>query len=134
MNIGQISKETGISAKMIRYYEQIGLIQAVERSASGYRLYSGKSIKSLNFIRHARSLGFSLEQIKSLLELWENPNRQSADVKQLAIQHIEDLNKKIQSMQNMVETLKLSIETCSGNQSSNCSILEQIEHGTTRTL
>ena len=89
MNIGQASKLSGISSKMIRYYEQIGLLDSAKRSASGYRIYSEQDLKTLSFIKHARDLGFSSEQMKELLGLWKNADRQSAEVKQLTLKHIE---------------------------------------------
>ena len=88
MNIGQASERSGISPKMIRYYEQIGLLDTAKRSNSGYRIYSNQDIKNLCFLRQARDLGFSSKQMKELLNLWKNTDRQSADVKQLTLQHI----------------------------------------------
>lgn len=94
MNIGQASKQSGISTKMIRYYEQIGLLETVSRSDSGYRLYCKDDIDDLCFLKHSRDLGFSSKQMKELLYLRKNANRQSADVKQLTQEHIETLNQK----------------------------------------
>lgn len=85
MNIGQASKHSGISAKMIRYYEEIGLLEAAQRSASGYRIYSETDLKTLNFLKHARELGFSSEQMKELISLWKNTDRHSAEVKALTV-------------------------------------------------
>lgn len=129
MNIGQISKQTGISSKMIRYYEEIGLIDAAKRTDSGYRIYTERDLKTLNFIRHARELGFSSEQMKELISLWKNTGRTSAEVKQLATKHIEQLNQKIQVMQEMVNSLQVSVSCCAGDTRPECSILEQIELG-----
>lgn len=94
MNIGQASKHSGISAKMIRYYEEIGLLEAAQRSASGYRIYSETDLKTLNFLKHARELGFSSEQMKELISLWKNTDRHSAEVKALTVKHIAELKQK----------------------------------------
>ncbi|AXQ22368.1 Cu(I)-responsive transcriptional regulator [Acinetobacter wuhouensis] len=129
MNIGQVSKQSGISNKMIRYYEQIGLLDAAKRATSGYRVYSEQDLKTLNFIRHARDLGFSSEQMKELLSLWKNNERQSAEVKQLTLQHIQVLNDKIAQLQAMVDLLQHSANCCSGNDQADCAILKNIELG-----
>ena len=129
MNIGQVSKQSGISNKMIRYYEQIGVLDTAKRAASGYRIYSEQDLKTLNFIRHARDLGFSSEQMKELLSLWKNTERQSAEVKQLTLQHIQVLNDKIAQLQAMVDLLQHSANYCSGNDQADCAILKNIELG-----
>lgn len=129
MNIGQAAKQSGISAKMIRYYEEIGLLHAVNRSDAGYRIYTAQDLKALHFIKHARELGFSSEQMKDLLSLWKNTDRQSAEVKKLALQHIEQLNQKIKSLKDMVLVLEQATECCAGDHGSDCSILNQIEQG-----
>jgi len=120
MNIGQVSKKTGISSKMIRYYEQIGLLNLAKRSTSGYRIYSEQDLKTLNFLKHARDLGFSSEQMKELLLLWKNTERHSAEVKQLTLQHIHSLNQKIAQLQAMVDLLQASANHCSGNEHADC--------------
>ena len=129
MNIGQAAKQSGLSAKMIRYYEDIGLIDVAKRTDAGYRIYTEQDVKTLNFIRHARELGFSAEQMKGLISLWKNTDRSSAEVKQLALKHIDDLNQKIKTLQEMVNTLEQSVSSCAGNESPDCSILEHIEKG-----
>ena len=134
MNIGQVSKQTGISAKMIRYYEQIGLIDVAKRSDAGYRIYTDRDLKSLSFVKHARELGFPSEQMKQLISLWQNTGRTSAEVKQLASQHIEDLNLKIKALQDMVNTLQASVVNCPGDSSPNCTILTHIEHGADKAI
>ena len=131
MNIGELSKRTALSSKMIRYYEQIGLIQAAQRSAAGYRLYQEHDVDSLKFIQHAKSLGFNLNQIKDLLSLRQNSQRQSLAVKQLALQHIEDLHRQMQSIQQMIQILEDAVAQCPGDESSSCSILQKIESGGT---
>ena len=129
MNIGQAAKQSGISAKMIRYYEEIGLLHAVNRTDAGYRIYAAQDLKALHFIKHARELGFSSEQMKDLLSLWKNTDRQSAEVKKLALRHIEELNQKIKSLQDMVLVLEQATECCAGDYGPDCSILNQIEQG-----
>ena len=129
MNIGQAAKRSGISAKMIRYYEDIGLLPAPKRSDTGYRVYSDADIKILRYIQHARELGFSSEQMKELLGLWLNSSRQSSEVKQLAQKHIQFLQQKIADMQHMLMILQQSVEQCAGNEQSDCQILKQIEQG-----
>ena len=129
MNIGQAAKRSGISAKMIRYYEDIGLLPAAKRSDAGYRVYTDADIKTLSFIQHARELGFSSEQMKELLGLWLNQSRQSREVKQLAQKHIQFLEQKIADMQHMLVILQQSVEQCAGNEQSDCQILKQIEQG-----
>lgn len=106
MNIGQAAKQSGISAKMIRYYEDIGLLPASKRTDAGYRMYSEEDIKTLKFIQHSRELGFSTEQMKELMSLWKNEGRQSAEVKELTQKHIDALNKKIADLQAMVSALQ----------------------------
>lgn len=134
MNIGQVSKQSGISAKMIRYYEEIGLIDAAKRSDVGYRIYTNQDLKTLSFVQHARELGFSSEQMKELISLWKNTGRTSAEVKQLASKHIENLNYKIKALQDMVSTLQASVVNCSGDSSPNCTILTHIEHGSNEVV
>ncbi|MEN3978460.1 Cu(I)-responsive transcriptional regulator [Acinetobacter sp. CWB-B33] len=129
MNIGQAAKQSGISAKMIRYYEDIGLLPASKRTDAGYRMYSEEDIKTLKFIQHSRELGFSTEQMKELMSLWKNEGRQSAEVKQLTQKHIDALNKKIADLQAMVSALQQSVDCCAGNQQAECEILNQIEQG-----
>ena len=129
MNIGQASERSGISPKMIRYYEQIGLLDTAKRSNSGYRIYSNQDIKNLCFLRQARDLGFSSKQMKELLNLWKNTDRQSADVKKLTLQHIATLKQKIAQLQDMVSLLQISADHCSGNENAECAILEDLEQG-----
>lgn len=129
MNIGQAAKQSGISAKMIRYYEEIGLLNVAKRTDAGYRIYADQDLKTLHFIKHARELGFSTEQMKTLISLWKNTDRHSAEVKTLALQHIEELNQKIRSLEDMVAMLQQAAAGCSGDDQSDCSILNHIEHG-----
>jgi len=127
MNIGAAAKATGISAKMIRYYEQTGLICTVERSDSGYRSYSQADIQRLQFIRRSRELGFSVARINELLGLWDNPSRQSADVKRLARQHIAELGQQIEKLQEMMNSLQHLVDCCAGDDRPDCPILADLQ-------
>lgn len=127
MNIGEASKASGVSAKMIRYYEQIGLIPTAERSSSGYRSYSPSDIHQLRFIRRARDLGFTVERIGELLSLWRDRSRQSADVKRLALEHVIQLKSKITELQEMVATLESLARYCAGDHRPDCPIITSLE-------
>lgn len=127
MNIGHAAKATGVSAKMIRYYEQIGLIPAADRRASGYRDYDDTDIHMLRFIRRARDLGFSVAEIGNLLGLWRDKNRHSAEVKQLALDHIKALEQKIRDLQEMADTLRRLAHACHGDHRPHCPIIERLE-------
>ncbi|WP_335969637.1 Cu(I)-responsive transcriptional regulator [Acinetobacter bereziniae] len=127
MNIGKLSKAVGISTKMIRYYEQIGLIPAVGRNNSGYRSYSAQDVERLKFIRKSRTLGFSVSEITDLLDLWNDKKRQSADVKKLAQSHIEKLELRIFELQKMTETLQNLINCCAGDHRPDCPILDGLQ-------
>lgn len=105
MNIGEASKQSGVTAKMIRYYEEIGLIPAPPRGANAYRRYEPRQVHMLYFIRRARELGFSLDQCRRLIALWRDQSRPSADVKRVATEHIEALNEKIRKLEDMRDTL-----------------------------
>ncbi|MCX5466363.1 Cu(I)-responsive transcriptional regulator [Acinetobacter nematophilus] len=127
MNIGKLSKAVGISAKMIRYYEQIGLIPTVGRNNSGYRSYNVQDVERLKFIRRSRALGFSVSEITDLLDLWNDKKRQSADVKKLAQSHIEKLELRILELQKMTETLQNLINCCAGDHRPDCPILDGLQ-------
>ncbi len=129
MNIGDAASATGINAKMIRYYESIELIPAPSRSDAGYRSYSHNDVNRLRFVRRARDLGFSVEQIRNLLALWQDKDRSSADVKALAIHHIGALNEKIGELRAMVKTLEHLAENCHGNDRPDCPIIETLSEG-----
>lgn len=126
MNIGKAAKASKVSAKMIRYYEQIGLIPAASRTDSGYRAYTRADVNQLYFIRRARDLGFSVAEISDLLNLWNNQSRQSADVKRPAQTHIDELDRRIQNMQHMAQTLKALIHCCAGDALPDCPILHTL--------
>jgi MerR family copper efflux transcriptional regulator len=123
MNIGEVAAATGVSAKMIRYYESIGLIRKSARSDSGYRRYDGRDLHTLHFVKQARKLGFSLEQIRDLLSLSQDRQRASKDVKVIATRHIDELNRRIQEMIEMRDTLSHLVRTCAGDDRPHCPIL-----------
>jgi MerR family copper efflux transcriptional regulator len=126
MNIGDVSRESGVSTKMIRYYEQIGLIPAAHRTESGYRIYRDNDVHTLRFVRRARDLGFSVTQLAELLALWSDGHRASADVKHIARQHIAELEHKIQELRAMKDALKHLAEHCHGDHRPDCPILEDL--------
>jgi MerR family copper efflux transcriptional regulator len=126
MNIGEAAQASGVSAKMIRHYEAIGLLPAARRSASGYRVYDEQDIRVLQFIHRGRALGFSLENIAGLLALWQDKDRASADVRRLAEQHIGELNRKIAELEAMKRTLEALAHSCHGDQRSDCPILDDL--------
>ncbi|MGX5636880.1 Cu(I)-responsive transcriptional regulator [Brevundimonas diminuta ATCC 11568] len=127
MNIGQAARASGVSAKMIRYYEQTGLIPKADRKESGYRDYSDADVHRFRFIRRARDLGFSVAEIQDLLSLWNDRSRQSADVKRIASTHIEELNARIASLKQMSDTLQTLIACCAGDDRPDCPILADLE-------
>lgn len=134
MNIGQAAKQSGISAKMIRHYESIGLIHSSARTDAGYRTYSQNDLHTLRFIKRARSLGFSLESIGHLLSLWQNQERASADVKTLAQDHIQQLNTKIRELTEMRDVLLTLVDGCQGDHRPECPILHGLEAGATGSV
>ena len=126
MNIGSAARASGVSAKMIRYYESIGLIPKAARSQSGYRNYTEADVHTLRFIRRARDLGFPVEQIGELLALWHDTSRASADVKQVALAHVEALETKARELMAMSRTLRHLAETCHGDARPHCPILDDL--------
>lgn len=133
MNIGQAAKKSGISSKMIRYYEQIGLIPKAIRTDGGYRDYNDSDVDCFRFIRHSRALGFSTEQISTLLVLWNNRERTSADVKAIALSHIDELNRKIAQLQRMAQTLSHLAQECQGDNNPDCPIIAKLVEPQTGT-
>ena len=125
MNIGQAAAASGVSAKMIRHYESIGLIAAA-RSANGYRVYAERDVAVLRFIRHARDLGFPLEDVRRLLALWQDRGRASAEVKRLALAHVEALESKADSLRNMAASLRHLAAHCHGDARPDCPILDDL--------
>lgn len=122
-NIGQAASQSGVSAKMVRHYEALGLLPAVHRTDAGYRQYGDKQIHTLRFIRRARDLGFSMAEIAELLKLWQNQDRASADVKRIAQAHVADLARRIAEMEVMRQTLAQLADCCSGDDRPDCPIL-----------
>lgn len=129
VNIGQAARLTGISAKMIRYYEDSGLIGPVARTQAGYRVYSPRDIHTLGFIKRSRDLGFSVERIGQLLALWHDHSRHSADVKHMANEHVQLLRERIGQLQDMVRTMQVLVECCAGDSRPDCPILRDLETG-----
>jgi len=126
MNIGQASSASGVSAKMIRHYESIGLIPAPRRGYNGYRSYAENEVHTLRFIRAARKLGFSMAQIGELLGLWRNQRRSSSKVKELAQAHIAELEQKIREMSAMKATLEHLVHCCHGDDRPDCPIIDEL--------
>jgi Cu(I)-responsive transcriptional regulator len=126
MNIGEAAKASGVSAKMIRHYEQVGLFPQVDRSEGGYRRYGASDVSTLRFVRQSRDLGFSIEQIRELLALWQNRRRPSRQVKALALAHIAELDQKLQELQAMKATLTHLAACCQGDDRPECPILSSL--------
>lgn len=126
MNISQAAQATGLTPRMIRHYEKIGLLPDTRRSASGYRLFNDQDLHTLRFIQRARGLGFSIEQIGQLLALWQDRNRSSAVVKQLAREHLKELEDKIAGLQAMHASLSELASCCLGDERPDCPILERL--------
>jgi Cu(I)-responsive transcriptional regulator len=129
MNIGEAAKLSGVSAKMVRHYESLGLLPAVARTDSGYRQYGEREVHTLRFIRRARDLGFSMLEIAELLKLWQNQRRSSANVKKIAQQHLAQLDAKMAEMAAMRKTLQHLVHCCSGDDRPDCPILEELAEG-----
>lgn len=127
MNIGEAARASGVSAKMIRYYEQTGLIPAPTRTAAGYRAYGQDDVHRLQFVRRARDLGFSVAEIADLLGLWHDTARHSADVKRLAQDRIAELERRMRDLQQMTDTLRTLVDCCAGDDRPDCPILEQLQ-------
>lgn len=129
MNIGDAARESGVSAKMIRYYEEVGLIRQPARNRNGYRAYDKSNIHELRFIRRARDLGFTVEQISGLMHLWRDRSRASADVKRMALEHVAALEAKRREIEEMANTLKHLAATCHGDGRPDCPIIETLAEG-----
>lgn len=126
MNIGQAALQSGVSAKMIRYYESTGLLPAARRGEQGYREYDDRDVHTLRFLQRSRSLGFSVDQMAALLALWQDRERASADVKRLALAHVSMLEAKIAALQEMAATLRHLAQNCRGNARPDCPILADL--------
>ncbi len=129
MNIGEAAARSEVSAKMIRHYESLGLLPRVPRSESGYRQYDEASVHTLRFIRRARDLGFGITEIGTLLGLWQNRRRASADVKRVTERHVADLQRRIDEMQAMKRSLEHLAHACHGNGRPDCPILDDLAAG-----
>ena len=126
MTIGKAARDSGVSAKMIRHYESLGLLRQARRTDAGYRIYDDNDVHTLRFVRRARDLGFSIREIKDLLSLWRNRQRSSADVRTIAQRHIADLEAKILELQQMRRTLEQLVRHCHGDHRPACPILEDL--------
>jgi len=126
MDIGRASKASGVSVKMIRHYEAIGLLPKVARTFANYRVYGGSDVHTLRFIRRARALGFSLDQVRELLGLWQNKSRSSALVKKVAGRHADALKARIAELSAMVKTLEHLTRHCHGDHRPDCPILDDL--------
>ena len=126
MNIGQAADASGVTAKMIRYYESTGLISEAQRTDAGYRQYSEKEVQALRFIKRSRELGFSLDRIRVLLGLWGDTSRKSADVKKLARQYMDELDQDIEKLQSIRDQLQQLTECCHGDARPECPIIDNL--------
>ena len=129
MNIGQAARQSGVSAKMVRHYESLGLLPQVPRSDSGYRQYTQAEVHTLRFIKRARDLGFSMTEIAELVSLWQNRRRASASVRRIAQKHADDLAERIAAMQSMQQTLTHLVHCCQGDDRPECPILDDLAGG-----
>jgi len=125
-NIGEAAARSGVSAKMVRHYESLGLLPGVARTDAGYRQYTENNVHTLRFIRRARDLGFSMAEIAELLRLWQNKGRASADVKRIALDHAADLHRRIEEMTAMKRTLERLADCCHGDHRPDCPILDEL--------
>ena len=127
MNIGEAAKASGVNAKLIRYYESIGLIPEAGRTAAGYRVYTAQEVRILRFVKRGRTLGFSIERIQALVGLWRDKQRASAEVKRIALEHVDELEAKIAEMRAMADTLRELADACHGDERPDCPILRDLE-------
>jgi len=127
MNIGEAASASGVSAKTIRYYEAAGLIETAGRTGGGYRVYTQTDLYVLRFIKRARELGFSIERIRRLLDLWQDKSRASRDVKRLALDHIAEIRAKIAAMTSMRDAVQALADACDGDERPECPILHDLE-------
>jgi len=126
VNIGSAAELSGISAKMVRHYESLGLLPRVARTDSGYRQYSEADVRTLQFIKRSRDLGFSMAEIAELVRLWQNRRRTSASVKRIAQKHVDELATRIEAMQSMQRTLRQLLHHCHGDERPDCPILDDL--------
>lgn len=125
-NIGEAARRSGVTAKMVRHYESLGLLPTIARTESGYRLYGEKEVHTLRFIRRARGLGFDMTEIAQLLKLWQNRQRASADVKRIALAQVAGLERRIDEMAAMKRTLEHLADCCHGDHRPECPILDEL--------
>ena len=125
-NIGEAARRSGVSAKMVRHYESLGLLPAVDRTEAGNRQYGEREVHTLRFIKRSRDLGFSMAEIAELLKLWQNRRRSSADVRRIASRHVQDLNQRMAEMEAMRRTLEHLIHCCQGDSRPQCPILDEL--------
>ena len=126
VTIGEAAQQSGVSAKMLRHYESLGLLGAVARTDSGYRLYSPADVHTLRFIKRCRDLGFSMAEISELVGLWQNRRRASSSVKRIAQKHVDELTQRIEAMQSMQRTLATLLACCHGDDRPDCPILDDL--------
>ena len=126
VTIGEAALQSGVSAKMLRHYESLGLLVAVARTDSGYRLYSPADVHTLRFIKRCRDLGFSMAEISELVGLWQNRRRASSSVKRIAQKHVDELTQRIEAMQSMQRTLSGLLSCCQGDERPDCPILDDL--------
>jgi len=129
LNIGQAAAASGVSAKMIRHYESIGLLAQAQRTEAGYRQYAHADVRTLRFIRHSRDLGFSLPEIARLVDLWHDRSRPSREVKALARQHIAELDAKARGLLEMKSALEHLVNGCRGDDRPDCPIIDSLAAG-----
>lgn len=126
LNIGRAAQRSGVSAKMVRHYESLGLLPKIARTDAGYRQYGEREVHTLSFIRRGRTLGFSMAEIAELLKLWQNKRRASADVKRIALRQVADLDRRMAAMAAMRQTLNHLADCCQGDHRPDCPILESL--------
>jgi Cu(I)-responsive transcriptional regulator len=126
MNIGEAAEKGGVTPKMVRHYESLGLLPKVHRTESGYRVYGEPEVHTLRFIKRSRDLGFSIPEISELVKLWQDRRRPSSSVKKVAATHLAELDRKIEEMQSMRKTLSHLIHCCQGDHRPECPILEDL--------
>lgn len=129
MNIGEAARRSGVPAKTIRYYEEVGLIPAAGRTAAGYRAYTASEVETLKFVQRARSLGFSVKDVGELVALWRDRDRASADVRRIAQEHVAEVERKIAELEAIRRTLQGLIHRCHGDDRPDCPILDELAPG-----
>ena len=130
-NIGEAAARSGVSAKMVRHYESLGLLPKVRRTQAGYRRYGDKEVHTLRFIRRARDLGFAMAEIAELLKLWQDRRRASAGVKRIALAHVAELDRRMEDIAQMRRTLQHLVESCHGDHRPDCPILDELGRSAT---